>query len=57
MNIDDYKKHLIEFALPVTHVNRKINIEKFLDENFEIYIKATVEERNGIRQIVKDHNI
>ena len=65
MNLDAYKKQLIEFASslnkipinsPSAHIYRGNNVEKFLDENFEMYLNATVDERKEIRQIIKDHD-
>ena len=65
MNLDAYKKQLIEFVSslnkipinsPSAHIYGGNNVEKFLDENFEIYLNATVDERKEIRQIIKDHD-
>jgi len=65
MNLDIYKKQLIQLASRLNgsyfdsreeSIIFKNNIENFLDENFEIYINATTEERNEIRQIIKDYD-
>ncbi len=65
MNLDTYKKQLIQiasrlngsyFASRKEVIIFKNKIENFLDENYEIYVNATTEERNEIRQIIKDYD-
>lgn len=66
MNLDEYKEKLIEYAsllnqIPTdasraSYANFENKVCSLLDENYEIYINATVDKRKEIRQIIKDHN-
>jgi hypothetical protein len=66
MNLDEYKEKLIEYAALLNQIptdparfgyaNFEKNVYRLLDENYEIYINAPADERNKIRQIVKDYD-
>jgi hypothetical protein len=66
MNLDEYKEKLIEYAalsnqIPTDparfgYANFEKNVYRLLDENYEIYINAPADERNKIRQIIKDYD-
>jgi hypothetical protein len=65
MNLETYKKQLIEFAShknmnymnsTALYGNYENSIHEFLDNSFEIYLKATPESRKEIRQIIKDYD-
>ena len=64
MNPDTYKKQLMRFASRLNEkpfdsreesINFGNNVGKFLDENYEIYLNATIE-RKEIRKIIRDYN-
>lgn len=65
MNLDTYKEQLIKFASrlnekpfdsPAAYVNFENNVCRLLDEYYETYLNATVDERKEIRQIIKEYD-
>jgi hypothetical protein len=66
MNFDEYKEKLIEYASLLNQTptdasraasaNFNNRVDRLLDENYKLYIKATSDERKEIRQIIKDHD-
>jgi len=66
MNFETYKKQLFQLAshksvdnsnATVSYASFENNVYEFLDNSYEIYISASIDERQEIRQIINEHHI